>query len=157
MTANYDDPLATRVLGIDPGETTGWAYLAGQGIPVADTRNRLHMGQVKGLDRLIPFLEGLDPVPTVIVFERYVIEELTRNQNSGEIETIQAIGVIKSYALRNRIKIVGQLRNVKPQDYAWHPTVRSPGAKENSHRRDAHAHAVYYLVMNKLMKIQRRN
>lgn len=139
----------TTFLGVDPGETTGWALTGVHMVPIIPTGKAAFMGEAHGLDELIDFLESLNPKPDIIIFERYVVTRLDTDINTGEHETIQAIGVIKSYARRNGIPIVGQLRTVKPQGYAWHHTIRTPGAKANSHRRDAHAHVCYYQTTHK--------
>lgn len=143
-------------LGIDPGETTGWALAGPQMIPVTPYGQLGSMGQVGGLMALTAFLEDLSPIPDIIVFERYVVSRLDSEINTGEHETIQAIGVVKSYAFRNNIELVAQLRTVKPQGYAWHHTITRPGSKVDSHRRDAHAHLCYYQTTHKLYTPKRR-
>lgn len=142
-------------LGIDPGETTGWALLRPQMVIAPIGPGGRWQGPVKGLEPLTHFLEALPEIPDAIIFERYVISDLTRMQNSGEIPTIQAIGIVKSYAFRNKIKLVDQLRTVKKQGYGWTPHNKKPGAKAVSHERDAEAHVAYYQVMNGLHGIRR--
>lgn len=145
------------MLGIDPGETTGWALAGPQMVPVFRDGTLVNMSQVRGLEALTTFLETLRPIPGLIVFERYVVNQLRADINTGEHETIQAIGVIKSYAFRNGIEIVGQMPVCKPQGYAWHHTITKPGVKADSHKRDAHAHLVYYQVTHKMFTVKRRS
>lgn len=142
---NYNSKV---FLGIDPGETTGWAMAGIQMIPITPKKQASSMSQVKGISELVWFLENLDPQPDVIVYERYVVDLLEADINTGEHETIQVIGVVMSYAIRNGIELVGQLRTVKTQGYAWHHTIRTPGIKSVSHKRDAHAHLCYYQTLN---------
>lgn len=142
-------------LGIDPGETTGWALMHPLAVPAALGPLGRWLGPVQGVEPFIDFLEALSVKPTAIIYERYVIRQLTRNQNHGELPTVQVIGALKSYAHRNKIKIVGQLPDIKPSGYAWGPHYKTEGAKVNSHERDAQAHIIYYQVMNGLYGVRR--
>lgn len=147
---------AESFLAFDPGETTGWALHGPQFLPKLPDGLPRFMGSIMGLRALTAFLEAFRPLPDIVIVERYVISDLDRDKNSGELETVQAIGIIKSWCYRNKIPVYGQLRDRKPYGYGWSPIINSPGSKANSHKNDAHAHNVYFQVKHKFAVITRR-
>lgn len=131
-------------LAIDPGETTGWAIFKQDG-------SLDDYGQAEGLDFFSGWLEFLDPKPSLLICEEWILNP-NISQGGSRQETVQVIGVIRSYGLRNGIDIEWQSPSRKPAGYAWagiKPLPKSQHAQ--SHQYDAIAHGTYYLVSNKII------
>ena len=137
-------PNNNYYLALDPGHTTGWATFDEDG-------NSSAVGQVKGLEGLHTFLSNITPHPEIIIFENFKLFGWKAAQQSGsQLETVQAIGVIKAACFGwGRIPF-DQNPNIKPI------AERYSGVKANknhaeSHKDDAYNHGIYYLVTNKLI------
>lgn len=125
------------VLAIDPGITIGWCLF------IDGEVNSL--GTIK-LDSFTNWLESFDPKPDVIVVEDYKLFKHKALQQSGSrMETVKVIGMIESYVVRNRIKIVRQPSNILTIAGLWTET---PIPKK-SHLQDqvsAYLHGSYWLI-----------
>lgn len=131
-------------LSLDPGLTTGWCMFSDNG--VID-----ELGQVVGVDEFILWLETLDPKPSLIICEDFVLNP-NIPQGGSQMEAPQVIGAVKSYASKTGIVCVIQAPRLKKIGYAWAGT-RPPSKKADTHRMDAYAHGVYYLVLHDILKI----
>lgn len=129
-----------KVMGTDPGGTTGWAV-------INDLRVE-KIGQVKA-DQFHYWLTNLEPDVDVLVIEDYKIrpEQLVGKYNhawsSGQ--TLQFIGALKFWAHQNGIKVEMQQPSIKPIAAGWTGLPYQKG-KKDMHQVDATLHAAYYLV-----------
>lgn len=130
-------------VSLDPGKTTGWATFREDGW----FTNR---GQVD-LDDLPEFLESLDGTK-VIIYENYKLFSWKAKQQSGSnMPASQAIGMIKSYALRNDCHLIDQPPSIKPT--AQMLSQLTPiGKHSETHWVDAYNHGFYYLHNKGLVK-----
>lgn len=95
-----------KVLSLDPGETTGWAY---QDEHCEYPGGLLDIGQIGGIKELAVWLEAFTRPVDVVVIEDYKVWKGKRGAKSNtgsNLPTVRTIGVIESWALRNGIKIV---------------------------------------------------
>lgn len=133
-----------RILGIDPGKTTGWAV-----IELADrTISPIDFGNTKDMQliEIRPHIEEAD----VIVYEGW--RTFKKHAESGRLnfQTVpaeQVIGSLKTLLrLRSEQPILQEnLSGLKPVGWAWAGMKYVPG-KKGMHWQDAFAHAVYYAV-----------
>lgn len=90
-----------KLLAIDPGETTGYATLDLTGMSGKPLSNgQMPYGQIEGLRSLSRFLYTLGKDEfDVIVIEGYTVLPTKVAANIGStLETVQAVGVCKSFA-----------------------------------------------------------
>lgn len=155
--ANYDfkKDWIMMFLSFDPGDTTGWAHLGPEGFSKHLEPYRASMGQLKGQEALVRFLEGIQALPRVIIYEAFVIDGDMKKHKGQEHFTIQNIGIIKSYAIRNNIELVRQERTRKTMGYGW-GQISKAGSHKDSHGKDAMAHAVYYVVTKNIRPVIRQ-
>lgn len=147
-------------IAFDPGHTTGWAVLGPEGFPMILDGTGTSMGQVAGQQPLRRFLRAIQTPPRVIIYERFLVDGDMKKHMGEEHKTIQNIGIIKSWYFDliddgHEVELVPQLRTVKKMGYGWGNLTQNSNHKE-SHRRDAMAHAVYYVVKNNIRPIVRR-
>jgi hypothetical protein len=140
-------------LALDPGHTTGWAFLGAQGYSEDLEPHGLSFGQVKGQEALWRHLRAIRVPPSVIIYETYRVRPGV-SHNGSEIETIQNIGIIKAYAYEINAKLVKQEPTVKKMGYGWIQMAEATNHRD-SHRRDALAHATYYVMTNEIREIRR--
>lgn len=141
-------------IAFDPGHTTGWASFGPDGLPKRLEGTRLIMGQIAGQKGLYDLLDAVRTHPRVVICEEYVI--LDYNHFGEKVETIQTIGILKSFAFRWNARWIEQSRTIKPIAYGMAkslaPHIKAQGAKGDSHRKDAFAHGVYYLTKQRILK-----
>ena len=129
------------LLGIDPGLSTGWAYLI-NGV-LAD------FGTTRSIDDLTDWLESYfeeRPLPNIIVLEKYrLFKHLALQQSGSKMEVTQAEGVVLSFARRKRIEVVEQFSDILPTAVKW-SGVNLNKNHSQSHHESAYNHAYYYLV-----------
>lgn len=147
-------------MAFDPGETTGWALLGPQGFPQNLDGRAASMGQIAGQHALRRLLRAVQDPPSVIIYEGFRILGDMKNHFGQEHETIQNIGIIKSWYYDliddgHEVELVKQLPQNKKMGYGWGNLTVTQNHAE-SHRRDAMAHAVYYVVKNNIRPIVRR-
>lgn len=132
-----------KILGIDPGGTTGYSL-----IELKDKTIIPHeFGHIKDklLLELVPYLVQAD----IIVYENFLLRP--DKARSGAFDwksnvTEQVIGSLKTLAaLHGKTKIVVQEPAQKPVGYGFANLKYVPG-KKGTHWQDAHCHAVYYAV-----------
>jgi hypothetical protein len=132
------------VVGFDPGETTGWAALD------ADTGRDatfIGMGQVR-YSNLIETLEEMALVPDVVVIEIFqLLPHKAQKMAGSKFLTIEAQGMIRSWARRHGAKEVNQKPTIKPSAEKF-TQVKAPSNHAHSHQIDAFNHAKYWLITN---------
>lgn len=146
-------------LALDPGETTGWAFLGPEGFPKNLDPYTESLGQVRGHAPLRRLLRGIQTPPRVVIFETYRIRGHYKNHFGSEVPTIQNIGIIKSYYydlvdMGFECELVEQEPSVKKMGYGWGGLPQQSN-HNTSHQWDAMAHAVYYVCRNKIRPILR--
>lgn len=132
-----------KLLSLDPGLSTGWAYFEDSKI----TGFGILKITKPGFKELYEWLDNL-PKFDQIVSESYIIKNygeggFDHNFNTGD--TLQIIGAIKAHAARTDTPIKEQSRTIKKIGSGWafgKPYVK----KSNQHDTDAIIHGVYYLV-----------
>lgn len=146
--------IPSRVLCLDPGETTGWCLFdRGELVDFGQIRTVIKVTMGKKEDKFVAWgtLEKLfqDTHPTHIVCENYRVyaHKLERHSNS-EIHTVRLIGGIDYLAHKLEIPLVYQMASqakgfvtddrLKAWDF-WQPGMR--------HARDAIRHGIYWLLI----------
>ena len=133
-------------LVLDPGETTGFARFEQDG-------SLIDIGQVEGIEDLVTWINDLDPKPALIVYEQFLVDPHVRLGGS-DLETVQAIGQIRKYGIENGIVAIPQSRTIKLIGYRWAGKKPLPKKRhDESHKWDALAHGIYYLVSNKIIRL----
>lgn len=125
-----------KILGLDPGGTTGWALLE-------DSRV-LRMGEWKEKvfkDKLIAFLR--DSPVDVIVCEDFVFRPGFKEGKWKTAEVPKMIGVVELAAQMFECKFIVQAPSIKPVGYGMAGLKYTKG-KAGMHMYDAAAHATYY-------------
>lgn len=127
-----------RVLAVDPGGTNGLAWFD-------ENYQFVGMAQVK-LDELPIWLDKHEPKPDVIVLENYRLWKHKALQQAGStMPASQGIGMVKSYATINGIKVVEQspqiLDGAQKQTQMFMPKDHS-----QSHWVSAYNHGMWYLI-----------
>lgn len=121
------------LLGIDPGDTTGWAVANREGV-LAD------MGQVK-LANLASWLDGLHGI-SAVVLENFRIRP-GQNFSWSEMDTIQVIGAVKYRAHQLKAPLILQEPSCKTIGAKW-AGIEIPKDHSISHQAEAWAHLTYY-------------
>lgn len=148
-----------RVLAVDPGGTTGWAF--------RDDRGEVRWGQVPGgLEGFVDTMtfgsdfeasSVFEPVhyntPTVLVIERYTIQERT-TKFSRQMDAPEIIGHLKGLARKLDIEVVMQ-QPAQAKRLFTDDRLRQFGwwAKGEEHARDALRHLGYYLATKRLIRL----
>lgn len=131
-----------RVLGVDPGGTTGWWLY--DGMTATDIN-----GQVKFADmtaHLYDTTTTVGMIADVVVIEDFaLLGGKALAQIGSKFETCQVIGMYKLWAYGLGVPVVLQAPGIKPIAEKW-SHIKVPSNHRLSHRFDAALHAVYYLV-----------
>src|SRR5688572_12623236 len=135
-----------RILGIDPGKTTGWGL-----IQFDEITKRLapeNFGTTRDL-QLIE-IEAQILLADRIVCESFHIRPKAARKGVFDwdpVETPQVIGALKLLCRLHEKPIYEQSPSIKPVGYGFGNMNYVPG-KKGTHVQDAIAHAVYYAVRN---------
>ena len=138
-----------RILGIDPGENTGYAIVnldaAERQMSIQDT-GTVRMAAHSYAPALAFFLRTV-PEVDLVVCENYVINpKVYGHSHQGDKGiALRQIGALEVLALQNKIDCVLQMPTVKPPGYGFLGKKYVRGKKE-MHGFDALAHVMYYLV-----------
>lgn len=134
-----------RLLGVDPGGTNGLAWF--------NLEYQLEgFTQVK-LDDLPDWLEEHTPKPDLIIIENYRLWKHRAIQQAGSsLPAAQAIGMVKSYATRNKIKIEEQSPQIL-QNAQKMSQMKMPGDHTNSHWVSAYLHGYWWLVKHNYRQV----
>lgn len=130
------------VLAFDPGDTTGICLMKRANAEVVE------IFQLP-LDEFMVWINtphDWDDQVSVVVYERYIVyRQKAAKMVGSKNKASQAIGAIKSYAIRNKIaKIVEQQANILTPAKASSGIVM-PSDHRQTHRWDAFLHGWYYL------------
>lgn len=131
-----------HILAIDPGGTTGWAF-----VKLQDRKcTLLHFGKTKDpmLKELHPFLEKAD---VFVVEDFHIRPDKARNGafDWDRMETPKVIGAAEMLADLKDVPLVLQPPSIKPVGYGFAGMKYRKGAR-GKHTEDAIAHAAYYAV-----------
>jgi hypothetical protein len=135
-----------RVMGVDPGETSGWS--------ITDDFKVVAKGQVKDW-------HGLDDVlfqynPQVVVFESFnLYAGQALNQIGQTFVTVQVVGVIRYLCEMNSIPCFSQGANCKKfysDEKLAEMGIDASGTHAQTHWVDAVRHAFYYLKFGRQKK-----
>lgn len=134
-----------RVLALDPGETTGFAYFMDRELI---TSGQLPTGSTL---RAVPILEGeiFDEFsPDVIVCEEYRIYQWRAKHHAGsDLHTARLIGVIECLCVQQHIPIRKQSAHIA-KEFCTDAKLKDWGmyVAGQRHARDAIRHACYYQI-----------
>lgn len=132
---NVIDHTRPKIVGLDPGKTTGAAILYPNG--------EWTLAQLTTLTALWDFLLQVDP--KIIVYERFVPQP-----RAHDVTAIEHIGVIKLYAQqRYDVNMIPQTPSAAKNfvsDIMLRRNDMFSASKGMRHSRDAIRHVVYYLV-----------
>lgn len=144
-----------HILGIDPGSTTGIAYITrGPG------------GYMEAMTGQCPpdeVLRSLDQTPPALIahleavaIERYVITRRSMYGGPASTDPLNVIGVVQEWATQHNIPVVLQppsdVKNLITDDVLKYFLL---WIKARPHARDAIRHALYWLVVNKYVTMPR--
>lgn len=133
-----------RILGVDPGKTTGWANVT------MDEDRRLEMGEF-GQTKDMQLIEIIDQIRSadIIVYEGWWTrpdKAMNGKFNWQGVDPEKVIGSLLTLAkLHQKDKVVKQQASQRVAGFAWAGMEYKQGAK-GRHWQDAFAHAVYYAV-----------
>lgn len=140
------------VVGFDPGVTTGWAgFDTKKDGPNVLPADMVGYGQVR-FEELIADLENEPKIygADIVVIESFqLLPSKAQKLIGSKFETIQAIGIIKSWAKRHGAKIVEQPPTIK-KIAEKQTQIFPPKNHGQSHWVDAVNHAKYWMIKNNL-------
>lgn len=133
-----------KFVAIDPGETSGVSEFDENG-------QIIKMHQFRR-DDLFDYLATLEAeLPSVVIFEEYMVFGHRLSAHAwSKLETSQIIGAIVYWCHRHHVKCVEQKAQAKVLGYKYMGS-NTPKNHSKSHGPDAAAHAVYWLMHNKVI------
>lgn len=142
-----------RVLGIDPGKTTGYALIHVKDKTINPPTKPEDFGWDKGgtvdnVERIIE--EGVD----LVVMEDFKVRPDMAKKghlNFDSMPAPQVIGVVRYLCSKYGVNLVLQPAAIKPVGYGF-ANMKYVKGKANMHWQDAYCHAVYYVVKNQLAR-----
>lgn len=135
-------------VSFDPGETTGVAEFNDQGYIT-------WYGQFK-FDELVMYLHEYDKPVIAVICEDFKIRGGKAIKFVGNrLEVIQAIGVIRAFALVKKADYILQDASIKPMAEKM-TQIHPKGPHSQTHWTDAANHGGYYLITNGIRKSQLR-
>jgi len=134
--------MTIRILGVDPGKTTGLAL-----IEVENKRMKLLETRASKDSLALDWLELLQAADLLAVesFQLRPNEARTGTFDWSNMIAPQVIGSIQTLAKMNGKEVVMQSPSTKPMGYAWSGQ-KYVAKKKGMHQQDALAHATYYAV-----------
>lgn len=138
------------IIGLDPGETTGFCILLDGHLVEA---GQLATETVKlGIPLIHAKLKGLGAFkqPAIVVYEDYRVYAWKTDQHTwATLHTPQMLGVIESLAYIEGLKTKSQMAQ-QPKQFCTDAKLKEWGyyRKGERHARDAIRHACYYLLFN---------
>jgi len=172
----FRPPIYTRLLALDPGETTGWSFFvngSASNIPSAvDPTGHLNTeapapalpqssepgwrlevcGQIKTwpIESAFPSITSLLETyhPDQVVYERYNVYGWKAADHSwSDVPTLQVIGIIRTLALQSKIPTDEQTAQIA-KAFCKDDKLRSWGmyAKGQRHSRDSMRHGTYHIL-----------
>jgi hypothetical protein len=132
-------------LAFDPGEMVGWAHFNEEGKVVS-------AGQVTWID-LTDWLETQNAslIKKVVIEEYKVFHHKAKAHIGSKIETVQTIGMIKAWCIRNKVSYVEQPASILNIAEKW-TQIKMPSNHAYSHQISATLHGYYWLIKEGLSK-----
>lgn len=145
LPTSQEDPGSTvKVLGLDPGLTTGWCLLRVS--PSERKVLKIRYGEVK-LEKFSPWLISLKNLEWIAV-EDFILRDTQKtkfmNQGWHTLETAKLVGRVEHHCIEHGIKYRVAQPAEKPFGYKLAGLPYIPG-KKGTHSWDAAAHA-YNLI-----------
>ncbi len=144
----HPEALPSRLLALDPGETTGWAAFNDGAYKQSGHINTTEqpMTSLRTLLRLVR--------PTVIVAENYVVySHKLKSHTNNRLITARVLGMIQGLCEEAEIplhlQMASQAKGFVPDTRLRNWGLWQPGER---HARDAIRHGVYYLVFGPCKK-----
>ena len=131
-----------KILGIDPGKTTGLALLEMENKKLTILSIRESKDETA-----VDFLPWIDE-SDVIVLEAFLLRPNNARTGSfdwSDMVAPRVIGSVTTLATLRQKELVIQQPSIKPVGFAWANLTYKKGRK-GTHQQDAVAHAVYYAV-----------
>ena len=150
-------PEDFKVIGFDPGETTGWAVLDNNGKMLTGGNVKSieweGIGKKKKASISADLLDLLDTLKAneyeMVVIEEYRVQQGKQMMHTGKpVVTEQIVGILKAWAIRGRSRIM-LYRNTDKKIQQMHSQQKPHGAHSGSHYVDAYNHAWWWLFQNK--------
>lgn len=143
ISAGCSNTPPARLLAIDPGIDNGWAIFE-NGV-VKD------LGSVNGVEAFDEWLHEVPnkfgPVDVVVVEDFRLFRHKAQQQIGSKFEAVQVIGMVQSWARRNKATLVKQGSAILSIAPKW-SKMPMPRNHAKSHHVSAYNHAFYYLVNN---------
>jgi hypothetical protein len=144
LDASKEKPM---YLAVDPGkgstDSIGWATFSDEG-------KLIGMGQ-DTLTKFIMRLESFEGVQHVVWEEYKIFRKRLQAHANSKVETIQTIGMIKSWAIRNNISWSEQKSEIlNPAQNLFQ--IKMPADHRESHQVSALLHGLHYLWTIGLIK-----
>lgn len=125
-------------LGIDPGDTTGWAYFDESG-------QFQSFGQEKYLDFMDTLVGWPDNIGTIVIEDFKLFQWKAKQQSGSTMVASQVIGAVTLWARTRGVIVVKQPASVKPIAQKF-SQVKPPSDHSFSHWVDAYNHVWFYMV-----------
>lgn len=142
-----------KVLGLDPGITTGWTVLdlpEDYKIKLKDNLTaNIHQGTITYEDIRYELEVLLQDVKEVVYEEFTLYKDKAASKTHSNFEEVQVIGVIKSLCASQNKKIFRQYASHVKQYYTDDRLKQLGFVKMNKHAKDALRHVLYYWDFNK--------
>jgi hypothetical protein len=136
--------MIPSLLAIDPGMMLGWAMF--------NEGEVTNLGQIHFKD-FTQWLEDQPRMDLIIVEDFRLFKHKALQQSGSRLETVKCIGIIESYATRNKVNVVLQSSNILPIAEKWTGQKR-PSKHEVGHKICAYLHGEYYLIKNNFKEVQ---
>lgn len=135
-------PTEIYYLSIDPGKHNG---CCGYDYDF----NLVFMITIKA-DDIVDFLarDDLKTVRVCIVEDYKVYPNKARQHIYSNLETSRVIGRVETWCKLSNIKLIKQMAHIKATGYMYLGKKPLPKSNPRNHEFDAHAHAVYWGVVN---------
>ncbi len=138
-----------KYVSFDPGESTGWVTWDENGTMV-------RQGTCRGRSDLEELLEELGSVPEIVAEDFTLRKDKALQQSGSKLETVRVLGVIESWAYRNKSKITKQPASILYTAQLW-SGMKMPKNHAQSHWVSAYNHGFYYLVKQGVRKLELHN
>lgn len=142
-----------KILSLDPGETTGWAYLNSD---LEDHRKLADLGQLAGREKLVHFLEDFTRPVDLVIIEAYEINprnvKMNMGREKGKLETVRVIGSIESWAIRRHLKVQMESPRNNPLKAKRSGVNPKDAAHKSTHWAYAYNHGYDHLIKVGLAK-----
>ncbi len=137
-----------KYVSFDPGESTGWVTWNESGAMV-------QQGTCRSREALEDLLSKLGNIPEVIVEDFTLRKDKALQQSGSRLETVRVIGVIESWAHRNKSKITKQPASIL-HTAQLQSGMKMPSNHSHSHWISAYNHGFHYLVKKGVRKLELR-